>query len=803
MKRRWFLAGFTALTACFLVLASCSLPLQGENQGEMASFTVSLGGAPTSRQAADYPPDYPEGDHPGHPKMNDLRIEVKFLRGTTLIASFDGISGTIAAGTYTVEVEVWVISPSELYATGTEHSVTLIAGINNPIIVNVWEAGKVTISPSAVSLNPGDTEHFTATVSAYTNQTVTWSLPPGHASTIDTTTGILTINDPDGTLLTVTATSVASTKSSTATVTVVAIGALTGSVTITGNNWVGQQLTADTSNLGGSGTINYQWQSGPSAAGPFSNIGTNDDTYILANADNGQFIQVVVTRAGFTGSITSTPPVQVSRSITINVPTATFTFTPIVAGTHNERSALVTITSFPGLTGTETVQVGIAPNSFGLSIQGTTAHVGPAQQSFTLNWSGTGSTPSPQSLALTLLTPGYTLTNSPTVSVDVIDGLSTARSIPVNQANIMPFNAYATNVATATDALFRNYSLTGTIALPGTPNNWIPIGTFTDPFIGVFNGNGNIINNLVFSYPTMNSQGLFGAVGTQGTVRNLILTGVNITAQQNVGGVAGRNDGLVENCSVTGSVSGRNAVGGVVGANASNGIVQTSNATANVTGTDDYGSTGGIVGANASGGVVRTSYHSAGNVIGVDFVGGVVGANTGLVENCYATGTVRAWDQQAGGVVGRNQGNGIVRSCYASGIVYSESRGGGVVGRNADNATIINCVALNPRINNTGGSGETLFGPVAGESDNPITGSRARANMTIFPPFPSGGPYVGEYGTPVAISTSYATVFSGIDWNNSSIWNIPPGGSLNVGDPLPTLVGNPQTPAPELQPIPP
>jgi len=85
---------------------------------------------------------------------------------------------------------------------------------------------------------------------------------------------------------------------------------LTGTVTITGTPQVGQILTANANNLGGSGTISYQWKRGT------TNIGTNSSTYTVQSADMGYAITVTVTRSGYSGSVTSS-------AVTINAPPLT------------------------------------------------------------------------------------------------------------------------------------------------------------------------------------------------------------------------------------------------------------------------------------------------------------------------------------------------------------------------------------------------------------------------------------------------------------------------------------------------
>ena len=82
--------------------------------------------------------------------------------------------------------------------------------------------------------------------------------------------------------------------------------ALTGTVSISGVAEVGQTLTANTDSLGGSGTISYQWKRGT------NNIGTNSSTYVVQSADVDSTITVTVTRAGYTGSVTSAPTTAIT-----------------------------------------------------------------------------------------------------------------------------------------------------------------------------------------------------------------------------------------------------------------------------------------------------------------------------------------------------------------------------------------------------------------------------------------------------------------------------------------------------------
>jgi len=134
------------------------------------------------------------------------------------------------------------------------------------------------------------------------------------------------------------------------------------------------------------------------------------------------------------------------------------------------------------------------------------------------------------------------------------------------------------------------FSLTADIDLSGYTNNWTPIGTDGNPFRGTLLGNGHTISGLTSnwttSWPTCYYIGPFGATGNTAAVRDLCLTGVNITGHNYVGGLAGSNEGNIENCYVVGNVQGGFEIGGLVGYNDS-GTISNSYAVGRVTGTEN------------------------------------------------------------------------------------------------------------------------------------------------------------------------------------------------------------------------
>lgn len=224
-----------------------------------------------------------------------------------------------------------------------------------------------------------------------------------------------------------------------------------------------------------------------------------------------------------------------------------------------------------------------------------------------------------------------------------------------------------------------------------TNTKWTPIGIDDKhQYIGTFDGGGHTISGLTMT-GSDEYAGLFGYIGKDGgTVKNVVLEDVKITSDYQhgyVGGMAGINNGTIENCSVSGgSVSGYSA-GGVVGQQYS-GSITLCNSSATVQGTSQVG---GVVGYTNYG-VTLTACYATGdvtaknnNTAGTFFAGGVVGSNGGNLTACYATGNVTGGTGSiyVGGVTGSND-SGTLTACYhATGTVSGPVEAtGGVTGRN-------------------------------------------------------------------------------------------------------------------------
>ena len=233
-----------------------------------------------------------------------------------------------------------------------------------------------------------------------------------------------------------------------------------------------------------------------------------------------------------------------------------------------------------------------------------------------------------------------------------------------------------------------NITLTADIDLTG--KDWTPIGTdYDNSYKGTFDGGGHTITGLTF---TTNDEyaGLFGWLNRAGTVKNVVMEGVQITSNQiyggSIGGVVGSGWGTIENCSVSGSVSGTVYVGGVVGVQIGGSITGCSSS-ATVKGTVDVGGVAGQTNSSAT----LTACYATGNVIiemdtKKNIAGGsLVGMNAGSsLLACYATGNVTSTGSSTGymhigGFLGNNYTTvtaGYWKNNHEQGIGYNRESTG-------------------------------------------------------------------------------------------------------------------------------
>ena len=265
---------------------------------------------------------------------------------------------------------------------------------------------------------------------------------------------------------------------------------------------------------------------------------------------------------------------------------------------------------------------------------------------------------------------GYTIESNGSYTVYNADGL-------LNVAELV--NGGKTDINITLD---KNIDLTG--------KDWTPIGTdYDNSYKGTFDGGGHTITGLTF---TTNDEyaGLFGWLNRAGTVKNVVMEGVQITSNQiyggSIGGVVGSSWGTIENCSVSGNVSGTVYVGGVVGVQIGGSITGCSSS-ATVKGTVDVGGVAGQTNSSAT----LTACYATGNVtLEIDpkkniAGGGLVGMNAGSsLLACYATGNVTSTGSSTGymhigGFLGNNYTTvtaGYWKNNHEQGIGYNRESTG-------------------------------------------------------------------------------------------------------------------------------
>ena len=265
---------------------------------------------------------------------------------------------------------------------------------------------------------------------------------------------------------------------------------------------------------------------------------------------------------------------------------------------------------------------------------------------------------------------GYTIESNGSYTVTSADGL-------MNVAKLV--NGGKTDINITLD---KNIDLTG--------KDWTPIGTdYDNSYKGTFDGGGHTITGLTF---TTNDEyaGLFGWLNRAGTVKNVVMEGVQITSHQiyggSIGGVVGSGWGTIENCSVSGSVSGTMYVGGVVGVQIGGSITGCSSS-ATVKGMVDVGGVAGQTNSSAT----LTACYATGNVIiemdtKKNIAGGsLVGMNAGSsLLACYATGNVTSTGSSTGymhigGFLGNNYTTvtaGYWKNNHEQGIGYNRESTG-------------------------------------------------------------------------------------------------------------------------------
>jgi len=205
-----------------------------------------------------------------------------------------------------------------------------------------------------------------------------------------------------------------------------------------------------------------------------------------------------------------------------------------------------------------------------------------------------------------------------------------------------------------------NYKLTADITVTKS---------YAQMFTGTFDGDGHTVTLAINS--TNANQGLFGSVGQGGTVQNLLTVG-SVTGGNNTGAIAGKNEGVIQNCGNAAAVLGSTASTKPVG---------------------------GIAGFTTGSASEISACYNTGTVIGGTRVGGITGQlEKGKLKNCYNTGTIKYQKTLAtatGGIAGFANNTATIASCYSSGTVApvssaSTSQVGAVIGYTTNGLTVEN-----------------------------------------------------------------------------------------------------------------
>ncbi|MBZ8138988.1 filamentous hemagglutinin [Rubrivivax gelatinosus] len=295
-----------------------------------------------------------------------------------------------------------------------------------------------------------------------------------------------------------------------------------------------------------------------------------------------------------------------------------------------------------------------------------------------------------------------------------------------------------------------------------------PVGKENAIFSGSLDGNNHTVTGLtIHRIDSSNSNylftGLFGK--SSGSISNIGLLGGSIAGGWAVGALVGWNEGSVSNAYATSDVSGvLDYVGGLVGANTSSGSISNAHATGKVSGNV----VGGLVGLSE--GSISNAY-ATGKVSG-SVVGGLVGASYGSISNAYATGNVSGSDDFVGGLVGFTSRSSNISNAYATGSVSgSGDYVGGLVG--TSEGSISNAYATG----SVTGAGAHV-GALLGNNDGALSSSFWLTSVSST----GVGGGTGTIDTASrglsAVEASTASTFSDAGWSianaggSSSIWRI-------------------------------
>ncbi|WP_219137188.1 YDG domain-containing protein, partial [Janthinobacterium sp. UMAB-60] len=317
------------------------------------------------------------------------------------------------------------------------------------------------------------------------------------------------------------------------------------------------------------------------------------------------------------------------------------------------------------------------------------------------------------------------------------DGAATAYTV-INSLGAAT-SVSGTDLQGLKNALSGNFVLGANIDASGTANTAVwgangftPIGTTGTAFSGQFDGLGHVITGLKIGNTTgSGTVGLFGNTSTTAQLRNIGMVGVAMTSNAPngtygyVGGLAGINNGSINNAYVTGSVSSpANAVmGGLVGQNA--GTISNSYNSATVSAPGLSVVIGGLAGQTTNKSAISSSYNSGAVTATLNHAGGLVNYNLGSITDSFNLGDVTG-KIGAGGIAATNRTNATITNSYSTGAIRGNGQAGGLVGYSYASAQINNSYATgsvtNPGIAVSGG---TATGGLVGDNRGTIANGYA------------------------------------------------------------------------------
>ena len=343
------------------------------------------------------------------------------------------------------------------------------------------------------------------------------------------------------------------------------------------------------------------------------------------------------------------------------------------------------------------------------------------------------------------------------------------------------------------------YELTNDIDASATAGwnggaGFAPLGVYdywtqSTSFMGVLDGQGYVIYNLVINRPGSDRIGLFSCAGRLAIIRNVGILGSVVTGQYQVGTLIGTIMGsTIEDCFTEGAVYGESLVGGLAG-EFEYGRVTRCQAEGTVNGGFQF--TGGLLGRNgisadeSTAGIIEyCSSASTVTAIG-NRVGGLVGLNNQAIVQSFAIGLVTNSGADTGGLAGANAGS--ITSSFASGALSGGVSAGGLAGANLETGSIRNCYATGGGVLGTENVGG-LLGKNLGEAEycyaaGPVSGTTFTGGLVgngttgvvngSFWDIETSGQETSSGGTgKPTVEMKMQTTFTDAGWDFTATWGI-------------------------------